>query len=144
MPDNIPQTLTVPQRIGSASDGVMVAGLSSGVLPPPAPLASEVLAYFSLDPVPVGAQTIFTDASLERAVVEFIVQVANGCAVALWDGPSGNPGLSTLVFGVNGGQVPGLTSVRLNCKQKVGPDMWILTAGIPGVQLFVSYTGTQQ
>lgn len=110
----------------------------------PAPLTSEALAYFSADPVAVGAQTVFSDASLVRAVVQLIVQVGTGSSVALWDGPVGNPGASTLVVGVNGTILPGLTSFTLNCKQKVGPEMWLLTAGQPGVQVFVSYTGTQQ
>lgn len=127
--------------------GVVIDGSASGGVPvTPQPFTSERLAYFSVNaPASPFVGTIFTDAALGTALVDLLWFLPAGTSFIVYDGPAGNPSLSTIMWGLNGDTAPGFGFARLNANIKVGPDCWVLASGLTATFTFAAtYTGSQQ
>lgn len=130
---------SVPQTV----KGIAIDPSSGGG---PSPFTSERLAYFSINaPASPFIGTIFTDATLATALVDLLWFLPAGTSFIVYDGPVGNPGLSTLMWGLNGDTAPGVGFARLNANIKVGPQCWLLASGQTTTFTFTAtYTGAQQ
>lgn len=138
---NVMHEPSIPQTV----NGVVIDGSTGGGVSP-APGTSQQLSYFSLNaPASPFAGSIFQDATLKTALVAVVWFIPAGCSFIVYDGPLGNPGISTIMWGLNGDTAPGFGSILVNAKIKVGPNCWLLASGqTSDLTFFATYTGAQQ